>query len=220
MPVVQIVAAKALSSAAILIFLTLLLLASAKRLSTCVVLFGFQSAVLAANVLAVAYVYHTAEAWAVAAMVIAVKVVGIPYALLRMIDKLQVARHVESSIKPALSVFITVGMILLSFSAVQTYLADLQFPKETMAAAIALILSGAFLMVSRKKAIMQIVGLLVLENGIFMAALTTTFGMPLIIEIGVVFDLIVGVFLMGIFAFRIRDTFEHLDVSRLRRLRG
>jgi hydrogenase-4 component E len=89
-----------------------------------------------------------------------------------------------------------------------------------LAAAIALILCGAFLMVSRSKAIMQIMGLLVLENGIFLAALTTTFGMPLIIEIGVAFDLVMGVFLMGIFMFRIRDTFEDLDISKLRRLRG
>ncbi|MGA2631136.1 MAG: hypothetical protein ABSG54_13100 [Terriglobia bacterium] len=67
---------------------------------------------------------------------------------------------------------------------------------------------------------MQIVGLLVLENGIFLAALATTFGMPLVIEIGVFFDLLMGILIMGVFAFRIRDTFEHLDVTRLRRLRG
>jgi len=83
-----------------------------------------------------------------------------------------------------------------------------------------LILTGAFLMVSQGKAIMQIVGLLVLENGIFLAALATTFGMPLVIEIGVFFDLLMGILIMGVFAFRIRDTFEHLDVTRLRRLRG
>jgi hydrogenase-4 component E len=75
-------------------------------------------------------------------------------------------------------------------------------------------------MVSRNKALMQMLGLLVLENGIFLAALTTTFGMPLIIEIGVFFDILIGLLLMGIFAFRIRDTFDHLDVSKLRRLRG
>jgi hydrogenase-4 component E len=61
---------------------------------------------------------------------------------------------------------------------------------------------------------------MVLENGIFLAALTTTFGMPLVIEIGVFFDLLMGLLLMGVFAFRIRDTFDHLDVSKLRRLRG
>jgi hydrogenase-4 component E len=75
-------------------------------------------------------------------------------------------------------------------------------------------------MVNRRRVLMQIVGLLVLENGIFLAALATTFGMPLVIEIGVFFDLLMGILLMGVFAFRIRDTFDHLDVTRLRRLRG
>jgi hydrogenase-4 component E len=92
--------------------------------------------------------------------------------------------------------------------------------EDALAAPIALILTGAFLMVSRKKALMQMLGLMVLENGIFLAALTTTFGMPLVIEIGVFFDLLMGLLLMGVFAFRIRDTFDHLDVSKLRRLRG
>ena len=92
--------------------------------------------------------------------------------------------------------------------------------RDPLAAAVAIILTGCFLMVSRKKALLQILGLLTLENGIFMAALITTFGMPLVIEIGVVFDLVMGVFLMGIFTFRIRETFDHLDVSKLRWLRG
>jgi hydrogenase-4 component E len=113
-----------------------------------------------------------------------------------------------------------VGLILLSFFAVQPYARALHVDEDMLAAAIALVLTGAFLMVSRKKALMQIMGLLVLENGIFLAALTTTFGMPLVIEIGVAFDLLMGVLLMGVFVFRIRDTFDHLDVSKLRRLRG
>lgn len=220
MPIVHLAAAKALNSASVLLFLTLLLLAAAKRLSTTIVLFAIQSAVLAANVAAVAYVYRVPEAYAIAALVFLVKVVGIPYALLRLLDRLHVSNQADSTVSPALSVFITTGLIVLAFSAVHTYLAELQAGEEGLAAAIALILCGAFLMVSRRKAIMQIMGLLVLENGIFLAALTTTFGMPLIIEIGVAFDLVMGVFLMGIFTFRIRDTFEHLDVSKLRRLRG
>jgi hydrogenase-4 component E len=112
------------------------------------------------------------------------------------------------------------GLILLSFFVVAPYARTLRLDEDLLAAAVALLLAGAFLMVSRKKALMQVIGLLVLENGIFVAALTTTFGMPLVIEIGIFFDLLMGVFLMGLFVFRIRDTFEHLDVSKLRRLRG
>ena len=112
------------------------------------------------------------------------------------------------------------GVIFVSFWAVRLYLRELRATEVTLAAAVALILSAAFLMVTRNKALMQVIALLVLENGIFLAALVTIFGMPLIIEIGIVFDLLMGLFLMGIFVFRIRDTFDHLDVSRLRRLRG
>jgi hydrogenase-4 component E len=103
---------------------------------------------------------------------------------------------------------------------VQPYAHALGVNQDMLAAAVALVLTGAFLMVSRRKALMQVIGLLVLENGIFLAALTTTFGMPLVIEIGIFFDLLMGVLMMGLFVFRIRDTFDHLDVSKLRRLRG
>jgi hydrogenase-4 component E len=117
-------------------------------------------------------------------------------------------------------VFIGVGLILLSLLVVQPYVRTLRIQEDMLGAAVALVLTGCFLMVSRKRALTQVVGLLVLENGIFLAALTATSGMPLVIEIGIFFDLLMGVFLMGLFVFRIRDTFDHLDVSKLRRLRG
>jgi hydrogenase-4 component E len=111
-------------------------------------------------------------------------------------------------------------MIYLAYAAVHSYGHAIHVPDDALAAAVSLILTGAFLMVSRKKALMQVLGLLVLENGIFVAALITTFGMPLVIEIGIFFDILMGLFLMGIFTFRINDTFDHLDVSKMRRLRG
>ena len=149
-----------------------------------------------------------------------VKVLAIPYALSRIVKNLQAPGDVTASTTSAQSVFIASALILLSFFAIAPYVRALRVDEDMLAAAIALVLTGAFLMVSRKKALMQVVGLLVLENGIFLAALTTTFGMPLVIEIGIFFDLLMGVFLMGLFVFRIRDTFDHLDVSKLRKLRG
>jgi hydrogenase-4 component E len=146
--------------------------------------------------------------------------VAIPYVLFRIVDALKTVREVQASTTPAQSVYIACALILLSFFAVAPYVRALRLDEDMLAAAVALVLTGAFLMVSRRKAVMQVVGLLVLENGIFLAALTTTFGMPLVIEIGIFFDLLMGVFLMGLFVFRIRDTFEHLDVSKLRKLRG
>ena len=220
MGLVDIAAAKALGSSAVFLFLLLLMLAAARRISTAILLFAAQSVVITAQVLATAYIQKSAEAYIVAGLVFVVKVLGIPYALFRLVDRLRSPRDVKASVGAAGSVFVVAALIFLSFTGVETYIRDLRVTANTLPAAVALILTGAFLMVSRKKALMQVLGLLVLENGIFLAALTTTFGMPLVIEIGIFFDLVMGVLLMGIFAFRIRDTFDHLDVSRLRRLRG
>lgn len=217
---IELAVAKALASSAVFLFVTVLMMASAKRISTCIVLFGTQSAVMAVQILAIAYAQRSIEAYAVAVLVVAVKVIAIPFVLFRIVKELKAPQDVTASVTAAQSVFIMAGLILLSFFAVAPYAKTLRVDEDMLAAAIALLLTGAFLMVSRKKALMQVIGLLVLENGIFLAALTTTFGMPLVIEIGIFFDLLMGVFLMGLFVFRIRDTFEHLDVSKLRRLRG
>jgi hydrogenase-4 component E len=220
MGIIELAMAKVLSSAAVLLFATVLLMAAARRISTCAYLFACQSAILTAEVVAAGYVQHIPEAYVIAAVVLLAKVVGIPFALLWLMKKLHTPHDVGASLSPGYSIFVMSGLIVLSFAAVRLYLRELRAAEVILAAAVALILSGAFLMVTRSKALMLMLGLLVLENGIFLAALVTTFGMPLIIEIGIVFDLLIGLLLMGIFVFRIRDTFEHLDVSRLRGLRG
>jgi hydrogenase-4 component E len=220
MGILELAAAKVLSSAAVLLFATVLLMATAKRISTCVYLFACQSAILTAEVIAAAHTQHIRAAYFIAGVVLLAKVLGIPFALLWLMKKLHTSHDVGASLSPGYSVFVMSGLIVLSFAAVRLYLQDLHATEVMLAAAVALIISGAFLMVTRTKALMLMMGLLVLENGIFLAALVTTFGMPLIIEIGIVFDLLIGLLLMGIFVFRIRDTFDHLDVSRLRGLRG
>jgi hydrogenase-4 component E len=220
MGIISHAASHALSSSTVLIFLTLLLLAATKRLSTCISLFIVQSAVIAAQVFAVAHMHHSTEAYIVGCVVVAMKVVAIPYVLFVLVKKLRTTRDVKASLSPAPSVFVAATLILVSFSAVQSYARELNVARDPLAAAVAIMLMGCFLMITRNKALAQILGLLILENGIFMAALVTTFGMPLVIEIGVAFDVLIGVFLMGLFTFRIRDSFADLDVSKLRRLRG
>jgi hydrogenase-4 component E len=220
MGLVEFAAAKTLASSAVFLFITVLLIAAAKRTNRCIKLFAIQCAVITAQIAALAFIRHSAEAFVVAAVVFVVKVVAIPYALLRISRQLKVTPAVVVATTPVQSVFIVAGLMLLAFAVVQPYARAFALDSEMLAAATAIILTGGFLMVSRKKALMQVIGLLVLENGIFLAALTTTFGMPFVIEMGIFFDLLVCVLLMGIFVFRIRETFEHVDVSRLRRLKG
>jgi len=216
----DVAAVKVVSTSAVFLMMTIVLLAVARRISTSILVFGLQSAIITAQVAGTAYLERSAEAWVVAGLIFVVKVLGIPYAFFWLVAKLKSRRDVQAATTPAQSVFIVVVMIFVSYAAVRSYAFGIRVPEDALAASVALILTGAFLMVSRAKALMQMLGLLVLENGIFLAALTTTFGMPLIIEIGVFFDLLMGILIMGVFAFRIRDTFDHLDVTKLRRLRG
>lgn len=220
MNLIEFAAARTLASSAVFLFITVLLIAAAKRTATCIALFATQCIVITAQIVALAFLRSSPQAFVVAAMVLLIKVVAIPYALLRISRRLKVTPTVSASTTPSQSIFIAAGLILLAFVVVQPYARAFALDSEMLAAATAIVLTGGFLMISRRKALMQVIGLLVLENGIFLAALTTTFGMPLVIEMGIFFDLLMGVLLMGVFVFRIRETFEHVDVSRLRRLRG
>jgi hydrogenase-4 component E len=89
-----------------------------------------------------------------------------------------------------------------------------------LAVAIALFLIGFFMMVNRRKALTQVLALLSLENGIFLAAISLTYGMPMIVEVGIFFDVLVGAMVLAILVYRIRETFDSMDVSRLSRLKG
>ena len=91
---------------------------------------------------------------------------------------------------------------------------------NTLAVAIALLLTGFFLMINRRKAITQVLALLTMENGVMLAAIAlTTYGMPLVVEIGIFFDVVVAVMVLGILVFRIRETFASMDVSKLNELK-
>lgn len=220
MGLIGIATGKILSSFSVFLFLTIILLAVARRISTSVLLFSLQSLVITADVIATGFQEKLAEVYVVGVLVFVIKVVAIPRAFFVLTKKLRTVRDVKASTTPTQSVFVVAAIIYLSYAAVRSYAGAVHGSDDALAAAVSLILTGSFLMVSRKKALMQVLGLLVLENGIFLAALITTFGMPLVIEIGIFFDILMGLLLMGIFVFRISDTFEHLDVSKLRRLRG
>jgi hydrogenase-4 component E len=91
---------------------------------------------------------------------------------------------------------------------------------NTLAIAIALLLTGFFLMIIRRKALTQVLALLTIENGVMLAAIAlTTYGMPLVVEIGIFFDVVIAVMVLGILVSRIRKTFSSMDVSKLNQLK-
>src|SRR5947208_17009926 len=90
---------------------------------------------------------------------------------------------------------------------------------NTLAVAIALVLTGFFQMINRRKAITQVLALLTMENGVMLAAIAlTSYGMPLVVEISIFFDVVIAVMVLGILVFRIRETFASMHVSKLNEL--
>src|SRR6185503_8155269 len=91
--------------------------------------------------------------------------------------------------------------------------------REDLAFALAVILLGLLMMITRRNAVMQIVGFMSLENGLVLAA-TGAKGMPLVVEFSVAFSVLIAFIVFGVFVFRIRERFDTVDVSALDRFRG
>ena len=110
---------------------------------------------------------------------------------------------------------------MLSYLVARPFTTLHKLGNNTLAIAIALLLTGFFLMINRRKAITQVLALLTIENGVMLAAVAlTTYGMPLVVELGIFFDVMVAVMVLGILVYRIRESFASMDTSKLSQLKG
>lgn len=154
-------------------------------------------------------------------LTLVVKVIVLPMLLYRIAAKVALHREVPLSIGMGPSLL--VGMLLVGLTYV--YIVPvllIEIHSETLLFPVALstVLLGCFFMVSRRSAFSQIIGIIEMENGLFLCALAVTGGMSLIIELGIFFDLLVGAMVMGIMTYQIRGTFDTLDTKELSRLKG
>jgi len=151
---------------------------------------------------------------------LALKVIVIPGFLFYIVNKTKVKTEVESVINYTLSLLISCGLILIAYYSMQSIIKfENAFMGHCLPVSLAITLLGFFVMIIRKKAITQILGLLAMEDGLFFAALSTSYGMPLIVELGVFFDILVSVIIMGIYVYRIKETFDSIDTDSLRELK-
>lgn len=188
--------------------------------------FALQSLLLASIAATIAYFNHAPHIYIAAFLVLVVKAILLPMGLERLVARIEIRQEIEPFVNVPLSVIISGFLTLLAYVVAEA----LRRPEEvtgaaslghnTLAVAIALFLIGFFMMVNRRKALTQVLGLLSLENGLFLATISLTYGMPLIVEVGILFDVLVGALLLAILIYRIRETFDSMDVSRLSRLRG
>ena len=156
----------------------------------------------------------------IAAFALAVKGFAIPWFLFKVMEQVKIKRETEPFLNFTVSIFGCVGLTLLSYLVMQRALGDDSFALIGFSLALAFMLAGLLLMAGRKKAIMQVLGLLVVENGLFIAALSTSFQMPMIVELGLVFDILVAVIVLGLLVFRIQKTFGSINTENLNRLKG
>ena len=195
-------------------------------LMTNIRIFALQSFLLAAIAGTIAFFNQANHLYIAALLTLILKSWVLPFILARLVEKVGIRQEIEPLINVPLSVLISGCLTLVGYVVAESF----YHPEETSAAAalghntlaiaIALFLIGFFTTLNRRKALTQVLGLLSMENGLFLAAISLMYGMPLVVELGIFFDVLVAVMVLGILVYRIGETFDSMDVSKLRRLRG
>ncbi len=199
-----------------LLLLTCFAIVAQRRLSACVDLFALQSAFLAVTATLVAFLTGIHHIYVAAALTIVIKVVIIPQVLKKVIERLNVTRELVMNINVPAGLLICGVLVMLAFFITQPIIPlGFLLTRDSLAIALAIVLIGFFTMIARKKAVTQVVGFLVMENGLFLGATAAAYGMPLIVELGVLFDVLIGGLIIGIYTHQIQDAFDSVDTSKL-----
>ena len=184
-------------------------------------MFAAQSAVLTVLAAVVAYFGRSWELFGVAVVFAIIKVFVIPNVLMRTVAKIGIQRGVAPYLNTSMTLGICGGLVVLSFYVMAPVTASNALPTaEGIPLAFAGVLIGLFTTVNRRRALTQILGFLMLENSIFMVALLATYGVPLIVEVGVFLDVLVAVLILEVFINRIKENFDSIDVKHMRALKG
>jgi hydrogenase-4 component E len=193
---------------------------SQRRILTLIRLYAWQGAALVASTLIVAYSTEQPHLYFSAALTLLLKVILIPWVLHRLIDRLHIRWDVETLINIPATMLIGIGLVIFAFAlaAPISQMAD-TLTRATLGIAMASVLLSFLMMIVRRKAVPQVIGFLAMENGLFFAATSATYGMPLVVELGVALDVLVGTFIFGIFFFHIREQFDSLDIRHMETLK-
>ncbi len=203
-----------------LLLFTMILIVGAGQISRAIHAVAAQSLLIAVAGGVLAAATGNADLWVIAGVTLAVKAVALPWVLHRVVRRMNVKRDVEPVIPVAVTLALTMVIVVLSFHLSASLGTVRQaITGNALPVGIALTLTGVLVMATRKKALTQMVGLFASENGIFFTAMAVTQGMPLIIEIGVILDVILAALVMTILVLRVRSTVD-ADIADLDRLRG
>ena len=206
--------------AALMLVVQLLMIAQ-RMLLTNIRLFAIQSLLLAAIAAVLAHHYNASHVYVVAVLTLIGKVIFLPWLLNRLVRRIQIHEEIEPLLNAPTSMLLCGGLTLLGYVVARPFTSLERVGNNTLGIALTLLLTGFLLMINRRKALTQVLALLTVENGVMLAAIAlTTYGMPLVVELGIFFDVLVAVMVLGILVYRIRENFASMDTSKLNQLKG
>jgi hydrogenase-4 component E len=193
---------------------------SQRRILSLIKLFALQGLVLSLSTFVVAYSTGQHHLYYSAGLTLLLKVLVLPWLLHRLMRKLNVRWDVETLINIPTTMLVGIALVIFSFNlaAPISQLSE-SITRGLIGIALASVLLSMLMMLTRRKAIPQVIGFLAMENGLFFAATSATHGMPLVVELGIALDVLVATFIFGIFFFQIRETFDSLDISHMEKLK-
>jgi hydrogenase-4 component E len=205
--------------AALLLLLSFAMLAQ-RRVVTLVNLLAVQGTLLLVATLLLAWRTGQPHLYVSAALTLALKVILLPWLLHRLIRRLQVYWDTEPLLNIPGTMLVGLLVVVFAFGLAQPISALASTAtRSAIGIAVAVILLSFLTMITRRKATSQVVGFLSMENGLFFGAMSATYGMPMIVELGVALDVLVAVLVLGVFFFQIREQFDSLDLHHLESLK-
>jgi hydrogenase-4 component E len=191
-----------------------------RRIVTLINLFALQGVALVCSTATVAYATGQAHLYWSAAITLALKVIILPYILHRLIRRLNVKWDIETLINIPTMMLVGIALVVFAFNlALPISEFSRSIARGTLGIALACVLMSFLMMITRSKAVPQVIGFLAMENGLFFAATSATYGMPMVVELGIALDVLVGMVILGVFLFQIREQFDSLDIHHLEKLK-
>ncbi len=184
-------------------------------------LYGVQTFIIAWETALIGAHKNEPQLYLVALAIASIKAIGIPIFLHWIIRRIGVENDSGTMMPAPLAMHLSIGLFGLAFM-LSRQLPPAPGSIETAfgaSAGLSLLFTGLLLMLTRKVAVSQIIGFLTMENGIFIFAMTQTAGMPMLVEMGILLDVLVGVMITGLLLFGIKKSFEHIDVTQLAELK-
>jgi len=205
---------------AVVLLLLAFAMISQRRILSLIHFFTLQGVALVAATALVAYATRQPHLYYSAGITLVLKVFLIPWLLHRVIDRLGVRWDVETLINIPTTMLIGIVLVIFSFNLAAPISAlSSTIARGTLGIALACVLLSFLMMITRSKAVPQVIGFLSMENGLFFAATAATYGMPMVVELGIALDVLVGILILGVFMFHIREQFDSLDIRHLEKLK-